>query len=107
MGLRAGLLREQVAILRPVVSRNDFGEESTEWVKVTDTRARVDFRSGNRVVSVNEVTNPYTVTFVLRRFVEIEPNFRLAWRGRQYTIESVNSDPAHQQQTLICEVINE
>ena len=107
MGLRAGLLREVVTIYRPVVTRNDYGEETTVWELVATTRARVDFRSGNRVVEVNEVANPYTVSFILRRFLEIDPHYRLQWRNRYYTIASVNFEPAKQQQTIIAEVVNE
>ena len=107
MGLRAGLLREVIDIYRPIVTRNDFGEETTQWALVAHTRARVDYRSGSRIVEVNEVTNPYSVTFILRRFISIEGHYRISWRGRLYNIESVNSDPARQVQTLICEVIEQ
>ena len=65
MGLRAGLLRETITILRPIVSRNDYGEQTTTWEAVASTRARVDFRNGSRAVDVHEVTNLFTVTFII------------------------------------------
>ena len=77
MGLRAGLLRESVTLLAPQVTRNDFGEEVTTWVEVVTTRARVDFRAGSRVVDVNEVANPTTVSFIIRRFPSINGYMRL------------------------------
>lgn len=107
MGLRAGLLREVVTITRPVVTRNAYGEEVTTWEEVLTTRARVDYRSGSRVVDVNEVFNPHTVTFTIRRFPDITGYMRLSWRDQLYSIESVNYEPHRQQQTIIAQVINE
>jgi SPP1 family predicted phage head-tail adaptor len=107
MGIRAGLLREKVTILKPVVTRNDYGDEVTTWEQVCTTRARVDFRSGTRAVEANEVVNPYTVTFVIRRFPQLSGYMRLSWHGNLYAIESINSEDHKQQQTIIASVINE
>ena len=107
MGLRAGLLREQITINKPTVTRNDFGEESTTWSTVVTTRARVDFRNGTRAVEVNEVFNPYTVSFIIRRYHGLDGYMRILWRGNQYRIMSINLDVTKQQQTIIAEVVNE
>lgn len=107
MGLRAGLLRESIDILQPTIERNDFGEETTTWTVAASTRARVDFRSGTRLVDVNEVAAPYTVTFIIRRFYALTEYYRLRWRGRLYSIASINFEEAKQMQTIIAQVINE
>ena len=107
MGIRAGLLRETVTIVAPVVTRNDYGEEVTTWKEVATTRARVDFRNGTRAVEANEVVNPYTVTFVIRRFVELNGYMRLRWHGNEYAIQSINHEGHNQQQVIIASVINE
>lgn len=107
MGLRAGLLRESVTLLAPQVTRNDFGEEVTTWVEVVTTRARVDFRAGSRVVDVNEVANPTTVSFIIRRFPSINGYMRLRWRDNLYAIESINYEVTKQSQTIIATLVNE
>lgn len=107
MGLRAGLLRETITILRPIVSRNDYGEQTTTWETVASTRARVDFRNGSRAVDVHEVTNLFTVTFIIRRFYQVDGHWRIRWKDRIYNIESVNEEPTRQSVTIIASVINE
>ena len=107
MGLRAGLLRETMTILRPVVTRNDYGEEVTTWEQVATTRCRVDFRSGTRVVETNEVFGPTTVMFVCRRFYALDVYMRIQWHGRLYAIESVNEEGQKQSVTIIAQLINE
>lgn len=107
MGIRAGLLRDIVTIVSPVVTRNDYGEEVTTWEEVATTRTRVDFRSGTRAVEANEVVNPYTVTFVIRRFIQLNGYMRIRWKGREYAIESINDEGHNQQQVIIASVINE
>jgi len=107
MGLRAGLLRESVTILRPVVTRNDYGEEVTTWEQVTTTRCRVDFRSGTRAVQTDEVFGATTVVFTLRRFYTLDVYMRLQWHGRLYSIQSVNEDNAKQYITIVADMIND
>jgi len=39
--MRAGLLKENITILTPIITKNDFGEQTQEWEQKTVTRARV------------------------------------------------------------------
>lgn len=107
MGLRAGLLRESVTILRPVATRNDYGEEVTTWEQVATTRCRVDFRSGTRAVETNEVFGPTTVVFTIRRFYSLDVYMRLQWHGKLYNIQSVNEESQKQCITILAELIND
>lgn len=107
MGLRAGLLREQIVVKRRTVTRNDYGEEVDTWTDVLTTRARVDFRSGTRMVDVNEVADPHTVTFIVRLNVQVNVYDRIEWRGRLYSVQSVNEEVTRQQITILAQVINE
>lgn len=107
MGIRAGLLRESVTILQPVVARNDYGEEVTTWEQVCTTRARVDYRSGTRAVETNEVFGPCTIIFTVRRFYDLNVYMRVQWHGNLYSIQSVNLDEPRQSVIIVAQLVNE
>lgn len=107
MGIRAGLLRDIVTFQAPVITRDAFGEQSTQWVDHLTTRARVIFNGGTKAERNNEVYNSFNVTFVVRCYHDINDKMHIVYKGRKYNIESLNEDTQAQQTTLVCTVINE
>ena len=107
MGMRAGLLREVISITAPVVTRNDYGDEVTTYQPFATTRARVVFRYGSRGDINHEVQNPYTVEFLIRTHLDINPKMLITWRGNSYRIVTINYEQQRQQQTIVGEVVNE
>lgn len=46
--MRAGILKEIITILTPIVTKNKFGEQTQEWKQKMITKARVQHNSGTR-----------------------------------------------------------
>lgn len=107
MGLRAGLLREKIAIKTPAVTRDAYGAEVVTYGQPAYLRARVVFRSGNRGDINHEIQNPYRVEFVVRTTMSLTPQMLLTWRGNDYRIITINYEKYKQQQTIVGEVVNE
>ena len=105
--MRAGLLTEQIEIISPEVSTNDFGEETTEWVTAYTTRARLGHNSGGRMNENNEIFYSAIKTFQIRDYVPINDYCRIVWKDRQYRILDIEPDKVQQQLTIKTELVND
>ena len=108
--MRAGLLTDPVTFRKATITKNQYGQEETDWIDCISTRANVRFNSGNRVTENNEIIHTYTVTFTVRRYHNIDEFMRILWKGKTYRILSIednNEDRTKQSITIIGELINE
>ncbi len=105
--MRAGLLTEEIEILAPQVSTNDFGEETTEWNSVYSTKARLVHTGGNRTIENDEIFYGYTKTFQIRYYVQVQEYYRILWNGKQYRILDIEPDKQQQQITIKTELVND
>jgi head-tail adaptor len=69
--MRAGLLTERIDVLKPVVTVNDYGEETTDWQNIYTTKARLVHTGGNRMNVNDEIFYSYTKTFQIRNYVPV------------------------------------
>ena len=84
MGLRAGLLNEYITFRKRVITRDAYGEQSTEWKNVISTRARVVRMSGNRTMESNEVWHPTSLQFIIRSYHNIDNEMEIVYNGNRY-----------------------
>ena len=105
--MRAGLLTERIEILQPDVATNDFGEETTNWVSIYTTKARLVHTGGNRTVQNDEIFYSYTKTFQIRNYVPVQEYDRILWNGKQYRILDIEPEKQQQQITIKTELVND
>lgn len=105
--MRAGLLTEIITILRPVITKNEFGEDEETYKKHYVTRARVINNSGNREIDNNEIHNSYTKTFEMWKYVDIKETDWIDWNDKKYRILSIDLDKTQQKKTVKTEQVNE
>lgn len=105
--MQAGLLKECITIEKPTVIQNGFGANELEWSKFVDTRAYVNYTSGNRVTSNNEIIWAYQVNFTIRVYHQVNEKMRIIWHGNKYRILAIEPDKDKQKQTIRTELINE
>lgn len=103
----AGLFNEKIEIWKFIKEQNDYGEQVTKSEKVRDSRAKVQHLSGSRTLKNNEIQYPYNKSFVLRIHEPIDENMWIRWEGNFYRVLSIDKDRQMQQQTIICEIVNE
>jgi SPP1 family predicted phage head-tail adaptor len=105
--MRAGLLTEQIDIIESVLTVNDFGEETEEWVTKYSTRARLVHNGGNRLLVNNEVTYSNIKTFQVRYYVPVDDFDRIRWEGKVYRILNIEPNKAQQNKTIKTELVND
>lgn len=88
--LSGGSLDDRVVFLRAAVSRNDYGEQVTEWAEAYRCHARVVFKKGEKALSDGEVWLPHTIAVTIRWTPRVDERMRLRWDGKEYAIESLN-----------------
>ena len=107
MGLRAGLLNEYITFRKRVITRDDFGEQSSVWQNVISTRARVVRISGNRTMENNEVWHPTSLQFIIRSYHNIDNEMEIVYNGNRYNIVFIDVQRTNQLTTITAELINE
>ena len=107
MGLRAGLLNEYITFRKRVITRDDFGEQSSAWQNVISTRARVVRLSGNRTMENNEVWHPTSLQFIIRSYHNIDNEMEIVYNGNRYNIVFIDVQRRNQLTTITAELINE
>ena len=107
MGLRAGLLNEYITFRKRVITRDDFGEQSSAWLNVISTRARVVRMSGNRTMENNEVWHPTSMQFIIRTYHIIDNEMEIVYNGNRYNIVFIDVQRLNQLTTITAELINE
>jgi len=105
--MQAGLLKECITIEQPIISQNVYGANELEWSTFIDTRASVNYTSGNRMTANNEVVWSHQVNFTVRVYHDVNENMRIIWQGRKYRILAIEPDKDKQRQTIRTELINE
>ena len=105
--MQAGLLKERITIEQPIISQNVYGANELEWSTFIDTRASVNYTSGNRMTANNEVVWSHQVNFTVRVYHDVNENMRIIWQGRKYRILAIEPDKDKQRQTIRTELINE
>lgn len=105
--MQAGILTECITIEQPVISQNGYGANELEWSKFVDTRASVNYTSGNRMTANNEVIWSYQVNFTIRVYHQVNEKMRIIWKDKKYRILSIEEDRHKQKLTIRTELINE
>lgn len=103
----AGILNEIIEIYVPEITRNEVGEQNTNYVLKCKTRARIIHNSGNRTTENNEVVYNYIKTFQVRSYIEISDFDRIKWNDKYYRILNIEPNKQEQQKSITTELVNE
>ena len=103
----AGRLNEVVKVYNVTTTNNDYGERVEEYVLSAITRARVDFRGGQRSAENDEIVYNYQKTFNLRSYVPVVDTSHIEWQGKMYRVLSVEKRREYNDIEVVAELINE
>ena len=84
--MNAGILNELIQIYRSVTVTNDYGERSETYELKYTTRANVNWDSGSRIDSNEEIQYTYEKTFRIRSYVPIVETDIIKWQDNDYRI---------------------
>lgn len=105
--MRAGLLTEEIEIIENVVTVNDFGEETEEWVSKYKTKARLVHDGGDRTIINGEIFYSNAKTFQVRYYVPIDDFDRIKWDNKIYRVRNIEPDKKKMNKTIKAELVND
>lgn len=106
--MNSALLRQEIIELySPVVTENALGEYETSWKCEGTTRAGLLNQMMNRTFDVERVGYDLSKTFVIRRYVKIEENWRIKWNGKLYYIISIDINKYFNDKTILVDIVEE
>lgn len=105
--MRAGLLTENVDIMRPTTVRTVYGDEHVDYYVEYQTRARVENMTSQRTEENSEVLYNFQKRFTLRVYVPVQEFDRIRWKGKYYRIVSLEKDEREMRITVIGELVND
>lgn len=105
--MRAGLLQEDIEILKSTTVTNKYGEQSSIWTVIATTKARLIHDSGARTEINNEIFYAYTKTFQVRYYVNVSEFDRIRWNNQLFRIISIEPNKQQQSLTIKTELVND
>lgn len=105
--MRAGLLTEPIEIYKKVLTDNQYGEQTEEWVLKYSTKARLVHDGGSRVIQNDEVFFAHTKTFQVRSYVPVEDFDMIKWNSKNYRILNIEPDKNMMNKTIKTELIDD
>lgn len=101
--MRSGELRDKVKILEKRTTRNDYGEEITEYYPLITLAAKVIEKGGRESEKLSQLHAENDVSFIVRYRQNIHAKMRLQWAGREFDIEHVGQqDNTREALVLTC-----
>ncbi|MBH3202572.1 phage head closure protein [Serratia marcescens] len=92
--MQAGKLRHRITLQKPVkVQDTTSGEMIDTWQDVSNLWAEVSPLSAREFVSAQAMQNAVTTRITVRYRQDIEPKYRILFRGKIFNIEGILSDP--------------
>lgn len=92
--MRAGQLRNLVAIQRFAESANSHGDTVRTWSTVATRWMSIEPQSGNEGTVADRTDGRHRYKFTMRRYTGlITRSDRLSWDGRTFNIESIQRMP--------------
>lgn len=100
--MRAGKLRERIALQSKSVTRDAIGAEVVEWVTYATVWAGPEPISGRKFFAAAQRHPETTAVFALRFRADVTTEHRLLWRGQPYDIHEALPSANRAELTLAC-----
>lgn len=103
----AGQLTERIEIYSPHIVKNDVGEQTTEYVLKTSTKAHRVNGKGSRDIENREIVYNYIKTFEVRSYVDVDEFDRIKFNNKFYRILDIDTNKELQKIIIETELVNE
>lgn len=106
----AGRMNDIVRLLRPTVTRDSFGAETTTYTEGAPIHAEVQWKSGSTYETVGEQFPTERIDVLIRDQHEVGEKWRvrqLTGNGYLFHIRAIEPNRGKHMNRLICERVNE
>lgn len=101
--LRAGTLRDRIAIQRKTGGKDDWGSPLPEaWVEVASVWANVKHRSGLSAIKAEADVSIVRASIRIRRRTDVDAGMRVLFGGLVYEIDSILPGDTREYIDLVC-----
>lgn len=102
----AGRLNDWVTLMRPEVSTDGFGAETTSYLPYGYVRAEVKWKSGALSPELSEVFADVHLEVIVRDAHPVAAKWRLVHAGETYTVDAAEHNRLKGLRRLICSKVN-
>ena len=85
--MQAGRLTDIIKIYRPVVARNEYGEQVTTYTPITEERASVRYGNIGRGVVNQAVAYGEQFEFIVYHYVDAQNYDVVEYQGERYNVQ--------------------
>lgn len=102
--MKAGQLRELIAVEQKSVTRSSIGEEQVIWVPVlSGVHARVRALSGREFFAGQQMQDSVDYQVTIRYRTGLTRDMRIAWRGQHLDIVAILPGESRESLLLMCQ----
>lgn len=103
----SGQLKEVIEIYEPIVTVDEYGNQTTDYKQKYRTRAKVVHTSGKREEQNNELVYIHEKIFYTRRYLKVYEFCLIKWKGKNYRIIDIVEKSEYNELVITTEVVNE
>lgn len=105
--MKASDLDERIEIWQVATTRTPSGAVSIEYEYKCSTRARVNYSSGNRIVTNDEIFYDVDRDFIVRHYVPVVDTDEIRWNNQRWQILSIDRSKEYHNIVIKTTKVNE
>lgn len=103
----AGTLNENIKILTPSITVNDYGEGVETYNQTITTKANVVHAGASKNIENGELFFGMSKIFKVRIYVNVDYLDVIEWNENKYKINAIEIDKQNQCKIITCTLIND
>jgi SPP1 family predicted phage head-tail adaptor len=100
--MRAGELRQRIAIQQNTPTRDSTNAEMAHWSTIVTLWARIDTLTGTEEILQQQAAAVRTHKLTIRRYASLTTVMRVVWKNSVFDILTIIDDNTNRQMTLMC-----
>lgn len=105
--LRAANFRFNIDIYKPVIIKNEYGEQVQTYNKINTTKSKVEFINGSAEIQNLGAVNTYSIKFTIRGYNDIQNDYLIYYDNEKYSIDSIDYDKLNMVKIIKCNKVQE
>lgn len=105
--MKAADLKDRIDIYKQVETRTASGAATITWERKYSCRARVNYSSGNRILTNDEIFYTVDREFIVRSYVPVNESDEIRWDNKRWQILSIDHNIEYNDIIIKTTLINE
>lgn len=105
--MKAADLKERIDIYKQVETRTASGAATITFERKYSCRARINYSSGNRILTNDEIFYTVDREFIVRTYVPVNESDEIRWNNKRWQILSIDHNLEYNDIIIKTTLINE